>query len=1348
MASGLALRFIQARGTGNIKLQRLVTVLLYLALLALGTAACTQGLAAPPPLDPNGEDLPTDSAYAVLNNLSQKAPVNSLAFSPDGSTLASGDDNGLLHLWSISAGRETQRFTGHAAAVMSIAFSPDGKYLASGSQDHTVRLWDSQTGETRQTLRGHLKGVWAVDFGPSKRILVSGSEDRTVRLWDLSTGNEIRRFSDHSGRVKSVRFSPDGRILASGSFDGTVHFWDIVAERPFESFEGSLPLILSHSLTSKGDIVAYGTFDGYVILWDLFMDEERKRLNASTEAITTVAFSPDDKILGIGSFDQIVRLWNLSSGEVKEVKGHSDWIWDIAFSPASQTLASASSDRTVRLWDVAKGTELRHLKGHTDWVRAVDFAPDGRTLASGSSDRTVRIWNAISGQELHRLEGHSDEVLAVRFSPDGNILASGSNDDTVRLWDTVTGEETKVIKGNFGQIRSLAFSPNSKLLAIASKQKMVHLWSLSDQQEFQRLVGHPGSVQTVGFSPDGKTLLSSSYAVILHSITHRSFLFSSLFAVNRKGHWISCEANQRCRRYDDGGLLLRINSQGRIIRISPPNQKQKAQLELASSPTSIKVRDGMSQDFVLRLRNKGQGRSYWINVVHDIKRHKENKNPLVFHGPPVTVMLEPGEELALPCQVSTLSSYENPRSTDANLKLKIFSAHEKPLQLGVSVRTQTPSLIIRDMELVNASLPAVQVFLQNQGEATLESAKVSLRLSGSDSSLGEKVVRNLESGEGLKLNFNVKAGTQLDEAADLRLVARTLEYPFHVWSFSRNPIVPSAVSYPYLMIGLVVLAVGGMLGVSYIINIYRDPDVIRLSESPQELLNTPLDQLAEKYRRLRLTWRASSVLSTNNIERSWLEGAIRFYRIMNPRQRSEWLADRLGAQVEANMENSPAVVSGNTSLFTLRMPSEFILNMERCLVWFPPPELSAAACLRQLEQIEDTRFHVTLIISTQHTQQNNLYKGVIADPDNMRVVPNSVEQNRLLLSSNSLAVVTSLFASQIRITRISPYRTGGGVNKDAVFFGRAQFLAHIVRREPANYLVVGGRQLGKTSFLKAIQRRYQANVDVECYYVSLAGKEIQSDLARVMGLPLDTELSPVLSHLGMISRGRRRLFLIDEADLFVSAESENNYRILNQFRRLSEEGYCHFILAGFWHLYKEATLQFHSPIKNFGEVLTIGALETDACYELATKPMHALNIDYVSDKLVERIINETGGRANLIAIVCNQLLQALKAYERTITGNELERALDSETVQGSLAGWGSLNGDDEETNRLDRIIVYSTIKEREFSLGALSRTLESHGCAYEPEQIKQSLSRLELSFVVAQKKGKYFYQVPLFRRMV
>jgi WD40 repeat protein len=152
--------------------------------------------------------------------------VNAVAFSQDGSLLASGSRDQTVRLWNPMTGQEAQKLEGHTDWVTAVAFSQDGSLLASGSWDQTVRLWNPTTGQEAQKLEGHADSVTAVAFSQDGSLLASGSWDHTVRLWNPTTGQEAQKLEGHADSVTAVAFSQDGSLLASGSWDHTVRLWN------------------------------------------------------------------------------------------------------------------------------------------------------------------------------------------------------------------------------------------------------------------------------------------------------------------------------------------------------------------------------------------------------------------------------------------------------------------------------------------------------------------------------------------------------------------------------------------------------------------------------------------------------------------------------------------------------------------------------------------------------------------------------------------------------------------------------------------------------------------------------------------------------------------------------------------------------------------------------------------------------------------------------------------------------------------------------------------------------------------------------------------------------------------
>ena len=343
------------------------------------------------PLSPNGEKFATgnyDGTVYLWDRITRQEqplsgqiyhlkglPLQSMLFSPDGSTLATWrwSKDVAIRLWDVSTGKRQRTLTGHAALIKRVAFSPDGNTLASwGSHDETaIRLWDVDSGKHKRTLTGHIQLVESVAFSPDGKTLVSGGLDSTARLWDAVTGKNIRIFTDQhltnqqmaqSTDVMTVSFSSEGSRLASGRRDGLIQLWDVATGQLLQTFRGHV------------------------------------------DAISSVSFSPDGLSIASTGKDATVRLWDVATGQQKRLlAGYKGTVWRVKFYPNGLPLASdlkgdigGPDDENIRLWDLRTCQVKKKLTGHAAWVTGISFSADGKTLASVSFDDTVLLWDLTS----------------------------------------------------------------------------------------------------------------------------------------------------------------------------------------------------------------------------------------------------------------------------------------------------------------------------------------------------------------------------------------------------------------------------------------------------------------------------------------------------------------------------------------------------------------------------------------------------------------------------------------------------------------------------------------------------------------------------------------------------------------------------------------------------------------------------------------------------------------------------------------------------------------------------------------------------------------------------------------
>jgi WD40 repeat protein/tRNA A-37 threonylcarbamoyl transferase component Bud32 len=473
-------------------------------------------------------DVPTRKlrwAGVTVNFQSDEPFPNSLAFAPDGQTLATATVHEVV-LWDTVTGKAVASLKNHQAPVCAVAFSLDGHTLASGDSKGKVILWDLGMRTPRVQLQGHQSPLYSLRFASDGKTLATRDEENHLKLWDAMADKSIppRRSLDD---VVEEAFSPDGKSLAVGMIR-----LDILLLGSFglaKLAAASVPALINRR--------------SEVVLVDPATGKTQATLAGHYGKLTCLAFSPDGKSLASGSTGSVyfpfsdlftakktrppevtdhpgqLILWDVASGHQRATAAHAGGVWAVGFAADGRNLAVAAGPfGDIHQCDPQTGKARSLHRGHAAPVVALAYTPDGKTLLSASGDHAVKAWPAGGSPEPLALppigflgEPHSYMGdVAIAFSPDGQTLAF-SGDQTLALYDLGTGK-WKVGDRAKGKI---AFAPDGQTLATGAIPFFfgtpLKVFQTATLRQVKGIKGSIGDVPTADliFSPDGKWLVST-----------------------------------------------------------------------------------------------------------------------------------------------------------------------------------------------------------------------------------------------------------------------------------------------------------------------------------------------------------------------------------------------------------------------------------------------------------------------------------------------------------------------------------------------------------------------------------------------------------------------------------------------------------------------------------------------------------------------------------------------------------------------------------------------------------------------------------------------------------------------
>lgn len=1285
-----------------------------------------------------GAEAPAPCSFGALpQSLNPGRAISSVAFAhSDGSLLSIGSRNGTVRscprAFEMADGRSDKSEAQPPQALPGLAGPPSSLFdravldqeghVVAVAMGRSLGVWDLSTG-TQRWLQTGTSLVTAIAMSPNGKRLAVGLLNGAVSLWQVDSGKE-QPLASRPRAVRTLAFAPNGEQLAGGSDDNHLSVWDVGSGLVRTELARRAP-IAAVAFRPDGLWLAAASEDAGISLWETGSWQELPSLRMNADPIQSIAFNADGTRLATGSDDQRVRIWKKKQGgaagpewiEECSAAVQTGKIRSLAFSLREKGLvAVATESRSVQLVNADEGCRPRaQIEDKTDWVRSVAFSSDGNQLATGSADGSVRIWNTTSWTEVRSFPPQREEVRALAFSPgNGNLLAAGYMDGTVCLWraDGNADKDCHTLAKGAGGVRSVAFSPDGMLLAM-TVAKEVALWDVANRRLRENRLALGGAAAAVRFSTDGKRL----------------------FAGGEEGAIYRWEVESQ----QPLGELLLVESPEARAPIHALDISRDGKTVAAASAGQLRLWGGEAGALQAHL---WQGIHGWASWAPGQRLYRREDGGLLWHQnthgdiEPLLPPFPPADRQANLRLDSWFTKTSGGGALVGTLHTKVSNAvgSARAYWLRIEASELPGHHDLRDK--LSLQPPPIHMRLE-PGQSIVLPIDLYLKQPGI---LPPRPL-------GLCPSLLHAHGAVASQCADEP--ARFVSLRLGPWCWQHVNLLLLGTA------GLLAAATGGIwwrrrrraLG---------HPTIRGLRSGRLSLSALSLREIPEAERALRRaeSFRAGRGLRESALRKAGLDphGWERAQAaVTSPAACASRFAESLLTKLEVPL---PAVCErADVHAFriplpslSIYVPSDTVLLI--CTSATRTPQSAVALC--RADEIGRPRFALLVDLTPSQLAPRVIIQALKdSHPATVFVVVSEATLLSILLAqdaSQAKRLLRRVIIEQCELRQIAPYRDGGSeihAEDRSLFFGRQAELDQMLQQHRRNFVLVGPRQMGKSSLLNALSTEFvQRHPSVRVLKYQLPSGSLHAIASVDPTLRGD---SPRAFYESVLQRTtEHQVFLLDEADKFIEQENKAQYPFCTVMRALSGQGRASFILAGHQELHEATQIADH-PLRNFGQLLRLEPLDRDSAAQMILEPMEALGLRFSEQaETVDWLRDQTGCRPHLLAHVCWAVVSMRRpSGSPALCLAEIKaEVLSFQSLHAAFGAWI-----DARVQPLDRALIRSALLLGEPQTEDLRLFLRGRQINLTPEDIARSLNRLYAwhYVLIADARGRLYCPVPLFR---